>query len=106
MVLDMSKTQKHWGWAIPKRNTLLSCSVSKPSGQGCLISKGLIWVPEVLGLLLLHEGPGFYLVDFSPESGSTLTTITIDGCTNTTLNNKFKVNGTARGLFNNTNIRV
>ena len=60
----------------------------------------------MLNLLLLHEGPGFYLADFAPESGNTFTSITIDGCTNVSLNNTFKVNGTARGLVNNTNSSV
>ena len=84
----------------------LSCSINKPSGQGCLVSNSLILVREVLNLLLLHEGSGFYLVDFSPESGNTLTSITIDGCTNTSLNNTFKMNGTLRGLVSNTNSSV
>jgi hypothetical protein len=84
----------------------LSCSIKKPAGQGCLVSNSLILVKEVLNLLLLHEGSGFYLVDFSPESGTTFTSITIDGCTNTSLNNTFKVNGTARGLVNNSNSSV
>jgi hypothetical protein len=79
----------------------LNCTVSKPAGQGCLVFNKLILVPEVLNLLLL-QGSG-YRVDFSPETPPTFTVITIDGCTNTSLNNKFKVNGTAAAEVNNAN---
>jgi hypothetical protein len=75
------------------------CHVVRPEGQGCLVLNELINVASAHGLLLL-QGTSFR-DDFSPATPPTFTTISIDGCSNSNLNGKFKVNGTASALVNN-----
>jgi hypothetical protein len=83
----------------------LECSVTAPAGQGCLVQNHLVHVHSHV-LLLLSATPGLYNADFTPESGATFASITIEKCTNTGLNNTFKVNGFAEAMVNNTTLEL
>lgn len=73
------------------------CSVAKPAGKGCLVQNELVLVQtHALGV----SGP---LVRFDPETGKTFTTITIDGCSASSLNGAFPVEGFASAKANNGN---
>jgi hypothetical protein len=77
----------------------LKCNVTVPENQNCLVQNHLVIVNPTKDLLSLLEGS--YRDAFSPETGTTFTSITIEKCNTTALNNTFAVEGTATALINN-----
>lgn len=76
------------------------CLVEKPAGKGCLIQNELIIAHvHVLGI----SGP---LVKATAEGGSTISTVTLDGCSAGALNKSFTAEGFISARPNNANSTI
>ncbi|MGD9736671.1 MAG: hypothetical protein AB7V58_13880 [Solirubrobacterales bacterium] len=66
------------------------CTVTKPSGKGCVVKGGEITTNEVKGTT---AGQAEAKIKFTPNSGETFASITIEGCSIGSLNNTFPLAG-------------
>ncbi|MGD9736128.1 MAG: hypothetical protein AB7V58_11060 [Solirubrobacterales bacterium] len=70
--------------------TYESCSVTKPSGKGCVVKGGTVVTKTLKGTTV---GVAAERLKFEPNSGTTFAEIEIEKCTIGALNNTFPVTG-------------
>lgn len=77
---------------------LLKCQVLRPIGGGCTVrGEDIHTTVHVLDLTI----GGLPYLDFTPDPGPHFATITIENCTNSSLNGNYNLNGTIVALYNN-----
>jgi hypothetical protein len=76
---------------------LSGCTVTKPAGKGCKISGGSITTNSLKGMATEPEEKP--LVKLQPSSGTTLFSMTMEGCSTSGLNQTYVVTGSFQGIL-------